>query len=217
MAKLSPHILFMLFSIYKRRVIICAQMLNVLCFLFDTKWRAINKYKRKLRERKRRGLIKRTKQPARNQGDVSQFDMYETTGIFEDTFEDIFDMVRYEISRPREHTTLSINKSTATGLNLRTRLHMVLHWLRHYPRYATLKLIYHISPSQISRDINHIIPILYSKLHYINWPTKYIQRGKFGTSGTVDCTSHYRWRVHPRQSDYYRGDKHAHFITAQVC
>jgi hypothetical protein len=29
---------------------------------------------------------------------------------------------------------------------------------------------------------------------------------------------HFRNKVHPRQADYYRGDKHAHFITAQgIC
>jgi hypothetical protein len=32
----------------------------------------------------------------------------------------------------------------------------------------------------------------------------------------MTCTSHYRNRVHPRQGDYYRGDKHAHFLNAQV-
>ena len=32
----------------------------------------------------------------------------------------------------------------------------------------------------------------------------------------IDCTSHVRDRVHPGQELYYRGDKHCHFLTAQV-
>jgi hypothetical protein len=35
-------------------------------------------------------------------------------------------------------------------------------------------------------------------------------------SGAIDCTSHFRNRVHPRQGDYYCGDKRGHFISDQV-
>ena len=34
--------------------------------------------------------------------------------------------------------------------------------------------------------------------------------------GSVDGTPHYKNRTHPKQSDYYRGDKHRFFITAQT-
>lgn len=34
-------------------------------------------------------------------------------------------------------------------------------------------------------------------------------------SAAIDCASHFRFRVHPRQADWYRADKHAFFITAQ--
>jgi hypothetical protein len=36
-----------------------------------------------------------------------------------------------------------------------------------------------------------------------------------GVSGAIDCTAHYRRRVHSGQADY-RGDKRRHFMTAQV-
>ena len=35
-------------------------------------------------------------------------------------------------------------------------------------------------------------------------------------TGVVDGSTHYRDCVHPRQADWYRGDKHRHFILAQV-
>jgi hypothetical protein len=35
-------------------------------------------------------------------------------------------------------------------------------------------------------------------------------------TGAIDCGSHFRCRVHPRQADWYRYDKAGFFITAQV-
>jgi len=61
-----------------------------------------------------------------------------------------------------------------------------------------------------------VLPILYEALQGIAWPKEWFPSGVFNTDGSVDCTSHFRWRVHPGQSNYYRGDKHAHFLTAQV-
>lgn len=43
-----------------------------------------------------------------------------------------------------------------------------------------------------------------------------VSPGFSGAQFSIDCTSHYRRRVHPRQELYYRGDKRAHFLTAQV-
>jgi len=37
-----------------------------------------------------------------------------------------------------------------------------------------------------------------------------------GVSGAIDGTCHFRNRIHPRSGDLYRGDKHAHFVGAQV-
>lgn len=34
--------------------------------------------------------------------------------------------------------------------------------------------------------------------------------------GAIDCSSHFRCRVHPRQADWYRYDKAGFFITAQI-
>jgi hypothetical protein len=43
-----------------------------------------------------------------------------------------------------------------------------------------------------------------------------LKAGFAGAQFNMDCTSHFRNRVHPGQHLYYRGDKHAHFLTAQV-
>lgn len=49
-----------------------------------------------------------------------------------------------------------------------------------------------------------------------NWGDDAIVLDGIVIHGAIDCTSHYRQRVHPGQSFFYRGDKRAHFITAQV-
>jgi hypothetical protein len=50
----------------------------------------------------------------------------------------------------------------------------------------------------------------------ISWPQEFPKADFEGVSGAIDCASHFRFRVHPGQADYYRGDKHRHFLTAQV-
>lgn len=40
--------------------------------------------------------------------------------------------------------------------------------------------------------------------------------GFAGSQFLIDCSPQFRDRVHPGQELYYRGDKHAHFLTAQV-
>jgi len=101
------------------------------------------------------------------------------------------------------------------SLSSRSRLLMAIHFLREHPSYKTFKLIYHISKSTISRNIHFIMPKLYLALNEISWPVTF-QPSWEGVVGAIDCSAHYRYRVHPRQADFYRGDKHAFFITAQV-
>lgn len=92
---------------------------------------------------------------------------------------------------------------------------MVLHWLREYCKYKTLADLYNISKSQVSLEIHHIIPILYRHLRTIKWPSVFEKHPFEDVVASVDCTSHYRNRVHPRQGDWYRSDKKRHFLTSQ--
>lgn len=97
-------------------------------------------------------------------------------------------------------------------LSLRSRLLLVLHWLRDYHKLRTLRDFYGVSISTISREISYLVPKIYCSLNHISWPTTVPDE----LVGIIDCTSHFRYRVHPRQADYYRADKHGFFITAQV-
>eukprot|EP01117_Protostelium_nocturnum_P000312 TRINITY_DN1037_c0_g1_i1.p1 TRINITY_DN1037_c0_g1~~TRINITY_DN1037_c0_g1_i1.p1 ORF type:complete len:182 (-),score=1.92 TRINITY_DN1037_c0_g1_i1:99-644(-) len=121
-------------------------------------------------------------------------------------------------------------------LTARSRLALVLEFLRRHPPQSLLAQRYGISQSTVSRELHHSIPILYIYCRFINWPERPITESwcnaignenlfdflnffeffLFSILGAIDCTSHFRCRVHPGQALYYRGDKHGHFITAQV-
>ena len=56
-----------------------------------------------------------------------------------------------------------------------------------------------------SKDLHHNVPILYAKIHHITWPGdrigSTIKVSHFERAvGAIDCTSHFRDRVHPRQA-----------------
>eukprot|EP01117_Protostelium_nocturnum_P000314 TRINITY_DN1037_c0_g1_i3.p1 TRINITY_DN1037_c0_g1~~TRINITY_DN1037_c0_g1_i3.p1 ORF type:complete len:242 (-),score=4.79 TRINITY_DN1037_c0_g1_i3:11-736(-) len=101
-------------------------------------------------------------------------------------------------------------------LTARSRLALVLEFLRRHPPQSLLAQRYGISQSTVSRELHHSIPILYIYCRFINWPERPITESWCNAIGAIDCTSHFRCRVHPGQALYYRGDKHGHFITAQV-
>ena len=105
-----------------------------------------------------------------------------------------------------------------TILTYRCRILLVLWWLWKKPEYSTIgKVFGDISKSNISREIHHIVPMIYSVLDEIHWDLRSLVVGSFeGTVGSIDCSSHFRFRVHPRAVEWYRGDKHAFFITSQV-
>lgn len=156
---------------------------------------------------------------SRNTGYITSnnIDIYERTGIFDDTFEEIFLLIKDALEQPRSHDPAAKARTTRmpTSLSSRTRLLMVLHWLRDYPKYKTLAALYGISRSQVSLEVHHIIPILYRRLRTIEWPDTFEKHPFEDVAGSIDCTPHFRNRVHPRQGDWYRSDKKRHFMTAQ--
>jgi len=93
---------------------------------------------------------------------------------------------------------------------------MVLYWLRHYPRYSTLGTVFNVSTNTASRVISWLLPAFYTRIRYISWPKEFQISSFEGVVGSIDGTCHFRNRIHPRSGDLYRGDKHAHFIGAQV-
>lgn len=149
---------------------------------------------------------------------LSTFHIYDFTGISEDFFYSILDDLGPQLRQPR--TTNGKNRLTKTLLHPHQRLLLVLHYLRYYPHTSNLALLFATSASTVTREINFILPKLYislRKLAPIFTPAN-LQPHRFEQAmGVIDCTSHFRLRVHPRQADWYRRDKHGFFITAQVC
>jgi len=120
---------------------------------------------------------------------------------------------------------LETGKRSTTGnktvkLKPKLRLLMVLSWLREGCSLKILSRNFWISKAACSKDIRYILPRLLAVLRTdqqkIHLPKDWDKHLFEGVGGAIDCTSHFRNRVHPKQADYYRGDKHAHFLTAQV-
>ena len=87
------------------------------------------------------------------------------------------------------------------------------------PKLATLSQKFKVLKSVVSTMINTLIYDLHEVLQElapISTPQEWTPHTFESVVGAVDCTSHYRCRVHPGQAAYYRGDKHGHFLTAQV-
>ena len=224
---ISTMLFLLLFSLYiknKRRIKLLLHLLSTLQYLQQEKQFYLKKIKKRIRKLKgpHKGKPRKPTLLPRNHGphiirSITDVDIFQTTGLFEDAFEWIFIQIEPQLLLSRNaHLYPHPTRKCNVMLEPRCRLLLVLHWLRHYPKYLLLQEQYQVSKSFISRDIKHITPILYTKLNFIKWPEEWIEVGRFGTHGAEDGTPHYRWRVHPGQAYYYRGDKHAHLLGAQV-
>jgi hypothetical protein len=95
------------------------------------------------------------------------------------------------------------------------RLMIVIQYLRQNTKWPQMKQMYNISKAYISRELRHILPLAYCALSTISLPLVWHEHPFEQVSGAVDCSSHFRTRIHPRQSEWYRYDKHGFFFTAQ--
>lgn len=164
--------------------------------------------------KKKRNRNRRYQQSHNLGRSFDDIDIYELCGIDEELFASIYLIFKTQV----KHSSL---------LSSSQQLLLLLEFLRHYPSYYQLTRLYGVSKTEISRQINNNLPILMNILsknfNKIQLPENYkvvfISKNNelVRVVGAVDCTSHYRNRVHPGQADYYRGDKHAHFVTDQVC
>jgi len=141
-------------------------------------------------------------------------DIYEDCGLFEDTFENLFQKLYPSITVPRN--SIEYSHKNPTALNPRSRLALILHVLQRKPTFSQVAKTFQVSKAYVSREISHLLPKLLIVLHEIQMPQNWIQNSFNNVSAAIDCTCHFRNRVHPGQADLYRGDKHAHFLTAQV-
>jgi hypothetical protein len=146
-------------------------------------------------------------------GDLGIFDR---TGLFEDTFFEYYDRIKLKlvVSRPRG-SGWSGRQIQPTRLHPVGRLLLVLQFLRHHETYTKLSLEYKLSKSAVCREIRHLVPIILASLNELPaaFPTTPKLHEFEGVIGALDCTSHFRWRVHPGQADWYRADYHAFFTT----
>jgi len=208
-----------LYRIQKRKAILHA----LLCLYHTDLMRSVSlaklkKYHYRLKPRKNRKPNQKHFQPKRN---IVQrkIDTYDATGMFEDDFLALFNKIRSDVLLSRNPLPNKKSKKISTVLSPPTRLLMVMHWIRTNMRLGELGLLYGLNKGTVSREIKHIVPKLFvqlNSLRLIRIPDKFAASPFEGAVAAIDCSSHYRNRVHPRQGDYYRGDKHAHFLNAQV-
>lgn len=209
--------LYLLYNIAKKRKIILFISLQILAAVIGIKWKKINKFRKVLGPRRPRSQNRRRGGRSKECEDPFSFplqhiNIYERTGLFEDQFEQLFESLRVQMLFQPKTTSHNRRRRCRSILSLRSRLLLVLHWLRDYHKLRTLRDFYGVSISTISREISYLVPKIYCSLNHISWPTTVPDE----LVGIIDCTSHFRYRVHPRQADYYRADKHGFFITAQV-
>lgn len=132
----------------------------------------------------------------------------------------IYQKTERQIKKPRSPHA---KRQTMCSVSPFTRLYIILCLIRKGETAAgDLAIRFDVSPSFISRDRRHIIPILYTSIGII----RFFKPDIFGwlvhswrdylIAGAIDGTCHFRERVHPGQANWYRGDKHRHFALAQV-
>lgn len=210
-------VFFMLYNLWQQHEFIlqaALQQLNIIAYLGTADWKSIKAFKYKLQRRNRRtGPYGRNKSKRkRNSGKITDYDVYECTGLYQDDFEEVYGNVRDAIRLPRNNGT----RITKTSMSPMLRLMVVLQYLRQHLRFATIKQLYDTSKTHTSNDLWHIIPKLYVRLNEINLPLFWNPHLFEQVSGSIDCSSHFRYRVHPRQGEWYRYDKHGFFFSAQV-
>jgi hypothetical protein len=142
----------------------------------------------------------------------TNFDIYRQTGLLAEEFLQIFKLVEEDLRRPRTGRTV---RPYANQLVDRARLGLVLTFLRKGQDY-NISSEWGVSPSYGTREVRFIIPILASRLSFLKLPKQWPMYSFEKVVGAIDCSSHFRNRVHPNNHDYYRGDKGAHFLSAQM-
>lgn len=158
----------------QRQKLILFLFAQILTAIGLMRWKKINKFKKVLGHRRARG--QRRNNPRRIRRDnpfsfpLAHVDIFERTGLFEDQFEALFDKVRDSLLFQPKTGRHRNNQVCRSALSPRSRLLLVLHWLRDYHKYRTLRDYYNISITTIGREIAFLLPKLYSALNEISWP-----------------------------------------------
>jgi hypothetical protein len=138
---------------------------------------------------------------------LDDYELYESTSLFRPMFNTLCN-IAIEYS---EHKIVN-------SMTIPSMVYLCLYWLKEYPSYSTIGKIFRISKPTASRIIHNLLPLLASKASDIIWPNSPNIHSFEGVSGAIDCTSHFRNRIHPGSTLLYRSDKRGHFLTCQaVC
>jgi hypothetical protein len=149
----------------------------------------------------------------------SSANLFSLTGVANKDFMRIY-QATYEAIENRGHKHSLSPKKSRTVLTTPTRLAAVFYYLKHYPSRDVLSQSFKVHWKTLWLDRKHILPILGSFLFSnstIGWssnPKPVFEWKKAG--GSIDCSSHFRNRIHPGHSFYYRGDKHNTFMSVQL-
>lgn len=147
-------------------------------------------------------------------------DFFYETGVSAEIFQQLYDLLLPSLCDPRI-TADGPKKRAVTGAwSPMTCLFITLKWLRHHQGLRMIAKEFGASAATVSRLLWSVIPKLYIALRDVIFMPSQEEIAKLPkiltATGAIDCTSHIRNRVHPWSTEYYRGDKHEHFITAQL-
>ena len=121
-------------------------------------------------------------------------------------------------------TLLTPHFNQFDGITEDNVLLMVLIWLRQYPTYSLLSVMFGTTSTTVSRVIRSTIPILYHHLKsFIVWPST-LQWKSLQNSwemfpyavGCIDGTLHEINIPDHQQQRYYSGHRHFHALSSQV-
>jgi hypothetical protein len=169
----------------------------------------------RLRPRKRKSEWKaRAKVKRQRPGPMlkTSYDIYQQTGLVAEEFFKVFDLVKADLRRPRT------GKKTRRGANQlvdKARVALILTFFRKGQDY-NIAGEWGISQSYLTREVRFLVPILAYRLSFITIPKEWPIYTFEKVIGAIDCSPHFRNRVHPHNHDYYRGDKKGHFLSAQL-
>jgi hypothetical protein len=175
-----------------------------------------------LAKRKARLFIFRSaftkRKPQAQRGSLTLFDNPEINylldfGVTKAEFNEIYNRMMPMLVRPRRGTARIEAKRI---LHPKAELALCLNYLREGGRYRRLVKLFRVDKSIISRTLRSTLPKLLVVLRgNISFP-KELPPSVNGVQGAIDCTAHFRRRVHPGQALFYRADKRGHFWYAQV-
>jgi len=161
---------------------------------------------RNLLPRNRTGMLRRV------------MNVHDSTGLDGNEFNELVRRTAVRIAEPRRRNGRAGKRPTAANLLVEDRLFLVLVFLRSNECYHDLAREYQVSPSYVSRELRHILPIVCGELHNeIRWPQA-VPPGDadvHGAQGLIDCTAH--WRTELRgDGSWFRSDIGSANLGAQV-